>query len=113
MSRDIGPDQDCQRSIYLGDSSVRAFDTGASWTSLPQKKVIDQKKAFTHPCRIEQLLEEFPEMLRQLNSFEPLRTSTSQRQLARQALTAIKNRQNEDFTKLAECLASDICGAVD
>jgi hypothetical protein len=52
-------------------------------------------------------------MLRQLNSFEPLRTNTSQRQLARQALTAIKNRQKEDFTKLAKCLASDICGAVD
>ena len=113
MSRDIDPDRDDRGSSYLRDSSVRALDTEASWTSLPQKKVIDIKKTFTHPCRIEQLLEEFPEMLRQLNSYEPLRTSTSQRQLARQALTAIKNRQNEDFTKLAKCLANDICGAVD
>jgi hypothetical protein len=112
MSRDIGPDQNCQGSIYLGDSSIRAYDTGTSWTNLPQK-VIDIKKAFTHPCRIEQLLEELPEMLQQLNSFEPLSTSTSQRRLARQALTAIKNRQKEDFTKLAKCLASDISGAVD
>jgi hypothetical protein len=115
MSRDIGPEQDFQHSVR--DSSVYysnagSSDTGSDWTSI-HRKVLDTGKSLTQPCRIEQLLEDLPEMLQQLHAFEPLRTGTNQRQLARKALIALKNRQNEDFTKLANRIASDIAGAVD
>jgi hypothetical protein len=52
-------------------------------------------------------------MLRQLHSFEPLCTCEDQRKLARKALTALKNRQNENFRNLANRLADDIAGVVD
>lgn len=117
MSRDISPEQDFQSSISLGDSrfyhpNFRAFDTGADLRR-NHHGVLDNNKSSTQPCPAQQLIEDFPEMLRQLHSFEPLCTCEDQRKLARKAIAALKNRQNENFRNLANRLADDIAGVVD
>jgi hypothetical protein len=68
---------------------------------------------FSRIYRPYQHREELPEILRKLHSFKPLCCSVNQRELARKALIAIKNRNSEDIRNLANNLANDVAGAVD
>lgn len=60
-----------------------------------------------------QLQEELPTILEQLHLFKPLCHSGNQHQLARNALSAIQNRNLEDIRKLAKNLANDVADTVD
>lgn len=65
------------------------------------------------PYRPYQLGETVPELVQQLHSFQPVRCSGDQRELARHALTALKNRKPEEIVNHAKKLANDVSGAVD
>ena len=53
------------------------------------------------------------DILQELHSFKPLCCSVNQRELARKALIALKNRKVEDLRNFAKQLADDVAVAVD
>lgn len=117
MNRDFNPRQIFHNSVALGalefsPSNFKTFNRGWGLRSL-LRRGFSINKSIGLPNFIEQPSEELPEILQQVYSFEPLRTCTEQRQLARQALTALKHRQNENFRNLANRIANDVAGAVD
>ncbi|MEW6495487.1 MAG: hypothetical protein AB1589_23660 [Cyanobacteriota bacterium] len=88
--------KDSTRKI-LGRIYRRKFDTNQSET----------------PFQTDYLREELPDLLLQLNSFGPLRCTENQQKLAQKALSALKNRQQDDMRNLAKNLANDVADAVD
>ena len=73
----------------------------------------DPGAGFSRIYRPHQHKEELPEFLRKLHALKPLCCSVNQRELARKALIAIKNRKSEDIRNVAKNLANDVAGAVD
>lgn len=53
------------------------------------------------------------DILHQLQLFQPIRTSSQQRQLARKALISLRQRRQEDFRIMVSRLAEDVATIVD
>jgi hypothetical protein len=117
MSEDFSSDYYCQNPVAYGDGRFHPQNSktvlaGAGQTrTYPEKLHLNQ--FVTSPYRPDRPGEELPEMLQRLHSCKPLRCSGNQRELARQALSALKNRNQEDIQNLAKRLADDVAGAVD
>ncbi len=117
MSRDFSPEKSCLSPTDPGDKRFFSENlindyAGTGLTRIDSREP-DTNQSGTLPDRSYQFSEEISEMLHQLHSFQPLRRSGNQRELARKALIALKNRQPEDMRNLANRLAEDVAGAVD
>jgi hypothetical protein len=116
MSKDFSSDNCFPSSIELTNlrfspQNLKNYDEGTRLTSIYAKKFNNQSVTF--PYQPERLRERLPEILQQLHSFKPLCSSGNQRELARKALTALKNRAKEDIGYIAKSLADDVADAVD
>jgi hypothetical protein len=117
MSRDFSPENGFPNSLGLSyitvsPQNLRDFDARADLRRIFTKE-LDSNQSVALPYRPKNLREEVPELLQQLHSFNPLCCSGNQRELARKALTALKNRKQEDISNLAKNLANDVASAVD
>ena|SRR4028118_120143 len=116
MSKDFSSDNCFPSSIDLTNlrfspQNFKNYNAGTRLTSIYANKFNNQSVTF--PYQPDRLRERLPEILQQLHSFKPLCCSGNQRELARKALTALKNRAKEDIKYLAKSLADDVADAVD
>lgn len=114
MNEDFGLDNSFSNSIDFGSlrfspQNRTNFESGASLTRHYTREVE------TNPPENfrDRSTEELPQLVQQLHSGQPLRSSDNQRQLARQALTALKNRQPEEMRNLINDLVNDVACIVD
>lgn len=117
MSRNFSPENRLPNPISLGNikfypKNLKDFDPGTGLTRISSRE-LDVNQSVTLPYRPYPLREELPEILQKLHSFKPLCSSGNQRELAREALIALKNRTKEDIRNLAKSVADDVADAVD
>jgi hypothetical protein len=92
------PNPPTMGNLRFSPQRLTDFDAG---TSVTERSHFDELRA--NP----------PAILQELHSFKPLCCSVNQRELARKALIAIKNRKVEDIRNFAKQLADDVATAVD
>jgi hypothetical protein len=117
MRRNFSPENDFAHRLGLSYIKVsrqnhRDFDTRASLRRIYTKK-FGIHPSVTISSRLKQLKEEVPEIIKNLNSFQPICCSNNQQELAQKALISLRNRQPEDIRNLANTLSNDVAGAVD
>lgn len=113
-NEDFGLDNSFSNSIDFGSlrfspQNRTNFESGASLTRHYTREV-ETNLPGNFP---ERSTEELPQLIQQLHSDQPLRCSGNQRQLARQALTALKNRQPQEMRNLINNLVNDVASIVD
>jgi hypothetical protein len=97
-SENCFPNPPVMENLRYSPQNLTNFDAGTSLASTP-------------PCY--QHRGNPSDMLQELHSFKPLCCSVNQRELARKALIAVKNRKVEDIRNFAKQLADDVAVAVD
>ncbi len=117
MSKEFSPENYFPNSIEFGNlrfsfQNLEDYDAGTGLASIYTRE-FNNNPPVTFPDKPNQIRERLPEILQQLHSLKPLCCSANQRELARKALTALKNRKKEDIRPLAKRLADDVGGAVD
>lgn len=98
-----------QNPISYGYGKFGDRHIGSVFPSIPQK----DRTSITIDATVDLLIEDLERMLQQLQSFQPICHSPVQQQLAGNALIALKNRQNEGITELADKLAGDVAAVLD